>query len=349
MAERQAIGARRSDWQELLHNWATIFRTSNLPATAAMDAVSRWLLITRASVFTMTITSAAIGGLLAAIDRDFSPAPFLLALAGLVLAHAADNMTNDLVDYEQGVDSPDYARAQYAPHPIMSGLVSKRGLLLAILLVDGLAGAIAIALTYLRGWPVLLFAGLGFAISVGYVTKPIALKHRGLGELGIFTVWGPLMVGGTYFVTAGHVDPTVFLASIPYGLLVASVIIGKHLDKEEQDRSKGINTLVVLLGRERSVLLNQALMVGFFASVVVLVALGALPVWTLVVLLALPRLRRVLGVYAQPKPSEAPAGYPIWPLWFVAWAFSLNRPAGYLFILGLLVAAAFPVFVPGPL
>ena len=31
-----------------------------------MDAVSRWLLITRASVFPMTILSALIGGLLAA-------------------------------------------------------------------------------------------------------------------------------------------------------------------------------------------------------------------------------------------------------------------------------------------
>jgi 1,4-dihydroxy-2-naphthoate octaprenyltransferase len=346
MAERSVAVPRPGSWQELTHNWATVFRTSNLPAGARMDALSRWLLITRASVFTMTITSAAIGGLLAAIERDFAPLPFVLASVGLLLAHASDNMTNDLIDYEQGVDSPDYARAQYAPHPILSGLVSKRGLMLAILLAWGLAGAMAIALTYLAGWPVLVFAGLGFAISIGYVAKPLALKHRGLGELGIFCVWGPLMIGGTYFVTASEIAPWVFAASAPYGLLVATVIIGKHLDKYDQDGSKGIKTLVVLLGHARSIRLNQALMAAFFVVVVALVALAVLPVWTVLTLLALPRLVRVLDVYNAPKPSSAPEGYPIWPLWYVAWAFLLNRPAGYLFILSLILAAAFPLYVP---
>jgi 1,4-dihydroxy-2-naphthoate octaprenyltransferase len=346
MAERSVAAPRPGSWQELTHNWATVFRTSNLPVGARMDVVSRWMLITRASVFTMTITSAAIGGLLAAIDRDFAALPFVLATLGLVLAHAADNMTNDLIDYEQGVDSPDYARAQYAPHPIMSGLVSKRGLMLAILLAWGLSGAAAIALTYIAGWPVLLFAGLGFAISVGYVAKPLALKHRGLGELGIFCVWGPLMIGGTYFVTAGEIAPWVFAAAVPYALLVTTVIIGKHLDKAEQDRAKGINTLVVLLGDGASVRLNQALMVGFFAIVAALVGLAVLPVWSLLVLLAIPKLLQVLEVYNTSKPKEPPEHYPIWPLWYVAWAFLLNRPSGYLFVLGLIVGAAFPLYVP---
>lgn len=346
MAERSAVASRPGSWQELSHNWASVFRTSNLPVGARMDTVSRWMLITRASVFTMTVTSAAIGGLFAAIDRDFSPLPFILATLGLVVAHAADNMTNDLIDYEQGVDSPDYARAQYAPHPILSGLVSKRGLLLAILLAWGAAGATAIALTYLSGWPVLLFAGLGFAISVGYVAKPVMLKHRGLGELGIFCVWGPLMIGGTYFVTAGRIEPWVFAAAVPYALLVTTVIIGKHLDKCEQDRAKGIKTLVVLLGERASVRLNEALMIGFFAVVVALVGLSVLPVWALLSLLAIPKLLQVLEVYNTPKPKQPPENYPIWPLWYVAWAFLLNRPAGYLFVLGLILGAAFPIYAP---
>jgi len=223
---------------------------------------------------------------------------------------------------------------------------SKRGLMLAILLAWGLSGAAAIALTYIAGWPVLLFAGLGFAISVGYVAKPLALKHRGLGELGIFCVWGPLMIGGTYFVTAGEIAPWVFAASVPYALLVATVIIGKHIDKAEQDRAKGINTLAVLLGERASARLNQALMIGFFALVVALVATAVLPVWSLLVLLAIPKLLQVIEVYSKPKPKEPPENYPIWPLWFVAWAFLLNRPSGYLFVLGLIIGAAFPLYVP---
>ena len=73
-------------------NWAEVLRTQNLSAGHEMDGVSRWLLITRASVFPMTITSGALGGLLAVAG----PAPaaanwlfFALAMLGLVLAHEA--------------------------------------------------------------------------------------------------------------------------------------------------------------------------------------------------------------------------------------------------------------------
>ena len=50
----------------LLDNWRHILAQGNLPAGRAIDGVSRWLLIPRACVFSMTLTSALIGGLLAA-------------------------------------------------------------------------------------------------------------------------------------------------------------------------------------------------------------------------------------------------------------------------------------------
>src|SRR5262245_6459396 len=73
----------------VLDSWRQIILTGNLPPGRTIDAVSRWLLITRACVFSMTITSALIGGLLAATT---APAPhwgyFTLAVVGLVIAHA---------------------------------------------------------------------------------------------------------------------------------------------------------------------------------------------------------------------------------------------------------------------
>src|SRR5262245_54891160 len=119
-----------------LRNWGEIIRTQNLSPDKVMDPVSRWLLITRASVFPMTIISGLIGGLLAARAPGADAFLFSLALVGLVAAHAANNMINDYFDLEGGVDSQDYVRAQYAPHPVLSGLISKKGLLLAIALVN---------------------------------------------------------------------------------------------------------------------------------------------------------------------------------------------------------------------
>jgi 1,4-dihydroxy-2-naphthoate octaprenyltransferase len=328
-----------------IRNWGEILRTQNLSSEKPMDPISRWLLIARASVFPMTLTSGAIGGLLAAGHPDVHWGYFALALIGIMFAHAANNMINDYFDLESGVDEDAYVRAQYAPHPILSGLISKKGLILAIAIVNLIDLGILLYLTEARGWPVAAFALLGLFVSVAYVAPPVQLKHRGLGEPGVALVWGPLMIGGTYFATTGVLEPWVVVASIPYSLLVTTVLIGKHVDKFEADSQKGIQTIPVLLGVERSLFLNQQLMVLFFVFVLSLVMLGTLSVWTLLCFAAIPRMWRVLKIYNQPRPESAPPNYPIWPLWYVAWAFSLTRMAGGLFVLGLFVHAFYPVTI----
>ncbi len=153
-------------------------------------------------------------------------------------------------------------------------MISKSRLLLAIAVVNLLDLGILLYLTEARGWPVAAFALQGLLISVIYVAPPVALKRRGLGELGVFLVWGPMMIGGTYFVTTGELPPWVLVASLPYALLVTTVLLGKHVDKFEADSGMAIRTLPVVLGRERSLFLNQILMLAFFASVLCLVLVG---------------------------------------------------------------------------
>jgi 1,4-dihydroxy-2-naphthoate octaprenyltransferase len=332
----------------VVQNWSEVLRTQNLSSEKTMDGISRWLLITRASVFPMTITSGLMGGLLALAG----PTPvtlhwlyFFEALVGLILAHAANNMINDYFDLEGGVDSEDYVRGQYAPHPILNDLISKSGLIAAILAVNLIDLAILVHLTSVWGWPVVAFALSGLFISVFYVAPPLKLKHRGLGEPSVFIVWGPLMVVGTYFVSTGQAPTWVWAASLPYAILVTTVLFGKHVDKLPADSAKGIRTLPVILGDERARWFTQALIVAFFASVAVLVLTGTFGVWTLAVLLAAPRAGQVIGTFSKPRPSEPPQNYPIWPLWYVAWAFSLTRMAGGFLILGLIANAIYPVFL----
>ncbi|TAK60531.1 MAG: prenyltransferase [Dehalococcoidia bacterium] len=330
-------------------NWRVVIATANLPRGAEMDAVSKWLLITRAAVFSMTLTSGLIGGLLAILSegpRDIQWGFFALSMVGLVFAHASNNMINDYFDVEGGVDDMAYIRTQYAPHPLLSNLISKRALVVAILATTAVDGVIALYLSFAVGWLVMAFALAGLFVSAGYVMKPITLKRRGLGEIGVLIVWGPLMIGGTYYVTAGELPPWVWAACVPYSLVVMSVLIGKHLDKFEIDSSKGIKTLPVVLGYAFSMRLNQVIMVSFYGAMAALVLTGVLPVWTAVTLLALPRLWTVLGIYNRPKPDEPPPGYPIWPLWFVSAAFYFNKRAGELFVLGLIVGAVLTAYMP---
>lgn len=331
----------------VLSNWKEVIDTANLSPEKEMDTVSKWLIITRAAVFSMTATSGLIGGLLAiALAETVNYLNFALAVIGLVLAHAANNMINDYFDMEGGVDTNEYTRALYAPHPVLAGLISKRGLLSAILVVNLIDAAIMLYFTLTVGWPTLVFALAGLFISVFYVAPPIKLKHIGLGEPGVFIVWGPLMIGGAYYVTAGaQPPPGVWLAAIPYALVVTTVLIGKHIDKRTVDHEKGIRTLPVILGERTSLWLNQALMVLYYLVTIALVLSGTLGVWVLLILLALPRLRQVLKIYNEPKPSEPPQDYPVWPLWFVSAAFFHNKLAGGMFVLGLILNLILPYHI----
>lgn len=327
----------------VIQNWGAVLTTQNLPKGAGMDPVSRWLLIIRASVFPMTLCSGLIGGLFAVGAPDANLGWFLLALAGLLVAHSANNMINDYFDVVGGVDTDGYVRTVYAPHPILSGLISKSGLLTAILVANLIDLGILVKLVQVRGWPVLAFALAGLFISVFYVAPPLQLKHRGLGEPGVAVVWGPLMIGGTYFVTTGAAPLWVFVASLPYALLVTTVLFGKHVDKHDSDKAKGIRTLPVILGKETALRWTRAMMIAYFVLVALLVVTGVVGPWCLLVMLAVPRLLETLETFRKPPPPEPPPGYPIWPLWYVAWAFRLNRRAGGMFVLGLMLDALVPL------
>src|SRR6187402_168981 len=252
--------------------WRTVMNTANLPEgmTRPPDAISKWLVITRAAVFSMTATSGLIGGLLAIgaarLTGEVSVDWGLLALAvlGLVVAHAANNMINDYFDLEGGVDTDEYVRALYAPHPILSGWVTKRQLGAAILVANAIDLAIMLFLAWHRGPAVAAFALGGLFVSVFYVAPPIRLKHIGLGEPGVFIVWGPLMVVGTFFVATGTAPLWAWVASLPYAILVTSVLFGKHIDKIEADTKKGVRTMPVILGERRARAVARVLMVVFY-------------------------------------------------------------------------------------
>ncbi|MBW3589195.1 MAG: prenyltransferase [Actinobacteria bacterium] len=335
MIERTELPTRTETWRRILV-------TCSAPKEARIDPISRWLVVTRACVQPMTLTSVAVAGLLAVRAPGFEWGLFILAAIGLVVAHAANNMINDYFDLGVGLDTEAYPRALYAPHPVLSGLVTKAGLLRAIAVANVIDAAIMIALFVYRGWPVIAFALGGLFISVFYVAPPLRLKHRGLGEPSVFIIWGPLMVGGTYYAAVGTIPLEVILASLPYAFLVASVLMGKHIDKAPWDKPENIRTVPVLLGDSRSRAVTAVGMLAFYLSIAVLVTTGILSIFTLVAFAALPVYWKARRAYAEPKPEAPPEDYPLWPLWFAPWAFLHARRAGALFVLGLMMGALWP-------
>jgi len=316
-----------------------VLRTTNPPSGRALDPVSRWLVLTRAAVLPMTLVAGAVATLLAVHRHGFRPGLLVLAFVGLVLAHVANNLMNDLFDEGVGADTASYPRALYAPHPVLSGMATRTRLAGAALLVNVFDLGILVVLALYRGWPVVGFALGGFLLSVAYTAPPLRLKKRGLGEPDVFLVWGPLMVCGTYYSAVGHLPWEIVVASVPYGLLCTAVLMGKHIDKAPYDEPLGIRTLPVLLGERRARAATRWLMASFYVTVVVCVVVRALPWPALLSLAAIPKLVQAWKAFSEPKPDAPPPRFPVWPLWFAAVAFVHTRRAGSLLVLGLVVAA----------
>jgi 1,4-dihydroxy-2-naphthoate octaprenyltransferase len=323
----------------LLKKWLWVLTTTN-PPRGRLDPVSKWLWLTRAGVLPMTIVAAGLAGLLA-VFRDASVDWwwFALSAAGLVLAHMANNLMNDLFDLEVGTDTEDYPRNLYSPHPVLSGVLTRRRLGLYALVVNTACLAVMLVLTAARGWPILAFALGGFVLSAAYTAPPLRLKKHGLGEPTVLVVWGPLMVGGTYYAATGTIPGAVILASLPYALLCTTVLMGKHIDKAPWDGPAGTRTLPVILGEQVARDVTRVMFAGFFVLVAALVIARVLPVFTLLVVLSAPLVVRVWRAFGEPKPAESPVPNPVWPLWFAPHAFLLTRRAGGLLLVGMVLGA----------
>jgi 1,4-dihydroxy-2-naphthoate polyprenyltransferase len=334
-----AESAKTSRGGGLFHSWRYVLATTN-PPPGRLDVVSKWLYLTRAGVLPMTLVSGAIAGLLAIYrDADVTWGWYALSAVGIVLAHMANNLMNDLFDLEVGTDREDYPRNLYSPHPVLSGVITRKGLAACALVVNTACFAIMVVLTVARGWPIVAFALGGFLLSSAYTAPPLRLKKHGLGEPTVLVVWGPLMVGGCYYAATGTIPGAVVLASLPYALLCTTVLMGKHIDKIPWDAPDGTRTLPVIIGEAAARRVTQGMFVAFYVAIAALVITRILPVASLLVGLSFPVLRRTFAYYSQPKPDVSPVPNPVWPLWFAALSFLVTRRAGGLFVLGLIIGA----------
>src|SRR4030066_422457 len=216
-----------------------------------LDIISKWLILTRAAVLIMTFISAALAGLFAWRAGSFVFLPWFALTFGLIMAHAANNIFNDYTDYIRGVDKDNYYRTIYGAQPVASGLLTPRQHLIYFAVTGILALLAGLYLVWYTEFSpltwLLLAAGAFFVL---FYTWP--LKYIAMGEVAVLLVWGPLMIGGGYFVLTGAWGWNGTLASIPYVLGVTTVIFGKHIDKLKIDREKKIHTLPVLIGERLS-------------------------------------------------------------------------------------------------
>ena len=115
------------------------------------------------------------------------------------------------------------------------------------------------------------------------------------------------MVEGAYYVQRQSFSLEALWVSMPFGILVALVLLINNTRDIRHDSKKGIKTLPILIGKKNGLRLYVILMILAYVSVLLMSVFGPLDRWSLIVFLSLPLAFRLLRQMKLEIPLDADA------------------------------------------
>jgi 1,4-dihydroxy-2-naphthoate octaprenyltransferase len=162
----------------------------------------------------------------------------------------------------------------------------------------------------MRGPLVLFLLAIGFFCAFFYTAPPIRFGYRGLGELAQLLCFGPAIGLGAYYVQAQRASWEAFWGTLPFGMMLFSMITINEIPDYFEDRKGGKLNLVARFGREKGVWLFIVSLLSAYGAILAGVILGRIPALGLISLLTLPIAYRtifILKTYYQEPVKMAPA------------------------------------------
>lgn len=211
----------------------------------------------------------------------------LLVFVGALLAHAAVNLLNEYEDFVSGLDfitsrTPFSGGSGALPE---TPSAAKRVLAAAM---GTLALVILIGLYFLwqRGLPMLVLGAAGILLVLTYtrwITRSplLCLFAPGIG-------FGTVMVLGTIAALGARFDASAITVSVISMLLVSELLLINQIPDAEADRKIGRRHLVIALGTQAAAWLVSVLFFLSYATLIVAILAGWLPLPTLLALATAP-------------------------------------------------------------
>ncbi|MDE2732073.1 MAG: 1,4-dihydroxy-2-naphthoate polyprenyltransferase [Bacteroidota bacterium] len=210
------------------------------------NAVQVWFLAARPKTLPAAVAPVLVGTAMAWEAGGFHPWAALCALVCALLIQIGTNFCNDYADFVRGADTC----ARKGPLRVtQAGLISVRAMRAATVIVftaAALLGGYLIA----RGGEAVLAIGLAsIAAGVLYTSGRFPLGYLGLGDILVLLFFGPIAVGGTYYVQTLEITATVIVAGFAPGLLATAILLVNNIRDIDQDRAAGKKTTIVRFGR----------------------------------------------------------------------------------------------------
>jgi 1,4-dihydroxy-2-naphthoate octaprenyltransferase len=266
-----------------------------------MSGLKAWLGVARAPFLLLPVTLVGLGAAAAAWEGTFGVAPTVLAVVGLVALHIAVNALNEASDMRTGIDlhtrrTPFSGGSGTLP----AGELSVRATRIFALTCAALGGGIGVHFALQLGWGFVALMALGAA---GVLLYSEVFARAGLGELFAGLGLGALPVWGAAWVQGREPGAAALWAGVPAFCMTFNLLLLNEFPDEEADRGGGRRNLVILLGRRTAAVLYAAMALLVPATILLAVALGALPPVALAAVFPSLVLAKPLG-WAVARPRE---------------------------------------------
>ncbi|HSB05697.1 MAG TPA: prenyltransferase, partial [Thermodesulfobacteriota bacterium] len=174
----------------------------------------------------------------------------------------------------------------------------------------GIAIGIGILLGVLRGPFVIFLLVSGFFCAFFYTAPPIKFGYKGLGEIAQLLCFGPGIGLGAYYVQTQKISWEAFWGTLPFGIMLFSMITINEIPDYYGDRKGGKLNLVARFGRKTGVWLFILSLFSAYGAILIGVVLGKIPSLGLISLLTLPiafKTISILKTYYKDPVKMAPA------------------------------------------
>lgn len=203
-----------------------------------------WLLAIRPKTLPAGIAPVMIGLALAFGDGSFHFLSAAACLCAALLIQIGTNLANDYFDFKKGADVNRTGPTRVA----QAGLIQPSIVLKAACLSFFIAGLISIYLILRAGPVIAVIAVISIISGFWYTAGKKALAYLGLGELFVFVFFGPVAVGGTYYVQTMDMNMAVLSAGLGPGFISCAILAVNNLRDIEGDRQVAKKTLAVRFG-----------------------------------------------------------------------------------------------------
>ena len=215
----------------------------------------------------------------------------LLLLVGVVCAHAAVNLFNEISDFKSAIDEHT-VRTPFSGGSGMlpSGQTTVTRVTWAAYLALSAAGFIGLYFCLTRGWPILFFMICG-GVAARFYTSHLAKWM--IGELVSGLTLGSFVIIGTHYALSGFMTLDIIYISIVPGILTALLLFLNEFPDMEADRRGGRRHLVIFFGTKKSAGIYAAAVLLLFALIAAGPFVENIPYTVLIALAILP-----LGIFA---------------------------------------------------